>query len=111
MACLALSVLAGGCRSTQPHAPQRGTVTYTLSGGEPIITAFVTPFDSNPAAREAYLFWFKRGFAAGLQQTLELWSWERTEKGDAASSGYIHGYEEGAKVRAEAKGSAPGQLR
>jgi hypothetical protein len=73
-------------------------LTYTVSGQVVTVVSAVTPYDSSPPAREAFLHWFKRGFETVLAGRSPLMiEWDVTPEARAGQSGYDFGMDEAAR--------------
>jgi hypothetical protein len=114
MRTLALSMVAvagmlvlSGCRSQDGQGapgvqgePGGPFVMYSVSGQAVKVISAKTPFDDNPAAREAFLRWFERGFETGLAGKAPLMvEWSQTPVAQAGRRGYDLGLEEGTKFK------------
>ena len=66
-----------------------------MSGESVSIVAAVTPFDSEPGARDVFLAWFKRGFENNLAGRPPLMiEWDTTSEAGAGRNGYDFGMTE-----------------
>ena len=104
--CLVAPLAFLGCATEKVPPPQGRHVSYRVKGESVTVVSAVTPFDSNPAAREAFVKWFKKGFEATLKgkEPMRV-EWERNQIGQAGSRGYDVGLDEGERFRAEPKQS------
>jgi hypothetical protein len=68
---------------------------YSVSEQTITVVAAVTPYDSNPQAKEAFLHWFKRGFETVLTGKPPLMiEWDVTPEARAGRRGYDFGMDE-----------------
>lgn len=102
------ALIIAGCAAVPPqpapsHACRRTwpAITFTVTKGDFTIREARTPYDADPALRETYLAWFKRGVENALagKQPLMV-EWMDSPAGHASASGYDLGYEEGEKLAA-----------
>ena len=77
---------------------------YSASGQTVTVVAVVTPYDSNPQAKEAFLHWFKRGFEIVLGGKPPLMiEWAATPEAMAGRRGYDFGMNEAEKFLKKSK--------
>ena len=93
-------VLFAGCKTPRESPHQRGEISYQFVDDEIIVINAKTPFDKKPEARDAYIFWFRRGFFDAIYGRINIISWEKSLKGDAGAAGYAHGLSDGALHKA-----------
>jgi hypothetical protein len=79
---------------------------YSLSDREVTIVAAVTPYDSDPQSKEAFLNWFKRGFDTVIKGKPPLMvEWGVTAVANAGREGYDFGMDEAKRYLKKEKGS------
>jgi len=77
---------------------------YSVSGQTIRVVAAVTPYDSYPQAKEAFLHWFKRGFESVLAGKPPLMiEWAATPEAIAGRRGYDFGMDEAEKYLKKSK--------
>lgn len=96
LALAAAALWLSACTAPKPaETPGGPFIRYSVSGGTVSIVAAVTPFDSEPGARDVFLHWFKRGFENGLAGRPPLMiEWDTTSEARAGRKGYDFGMAE-----------------
>jgi hypothetical protein len=80
---------------------------YSVSNGDVTVVEAVTPYDSDPQAKEAFLNWFKRGFETVLKGKPPLMvEWGVTSVAYAGRDGYDFGMDEAERYLKKEKGSS-----
>lgn len=78
---------------------------YSVSGRDLTIVSSVTPYDSDRKTKDAYLYWFKRGFEAVIAGKPPLMvEWGNTPAAAAGRKGYDYGIEEADRYLKKDKG-------
>jgi hypothetical protein len=101
----ALPVLAVFLAGTLPLSGAAGDdatgshhLKYSVSDQTVTVVSAVTPYDSDPQLREAFLHWFKRGFEITLAGKPPLMiEWDVTPQAKAGRRGYDFGTDEAAR--------------
>jgi len=84
--------------TAETNAADQNILTYTVSDQGIAVISAVTPYDSQPEVRNAFLKWFKRGFDTVLSGSSPLMiEWDTTAKGRAGQRGYDLGMGEAEK--------------
>jgi hypothetical protein len=79
---------------------------YSVSGQLITVASAVTPYDANPKARDAFLYWFKRGFETALIGISPLMiEWKDSPEGKAGQRGYDFGMDEAERYLKKKKDS------
>ena len=86
----------------------RSSLTYSVSGRIVTVVSAVTPYDSIPQTREAFLHWFKRGFETIMNGRPPLMiEWANTPEAEAGQKGYDFGMDEAGRYMRKEKESQP----
>jgi hypothetical protein len=95
--------------TAEGNGVDQNILTYTVEDGGITVISAVTPYDSEPAVRNTFLQWFKRGFDTVLSGSSPLMiEWNTTAEARAGRHGYDFGMEEAERfLREKASGQAP----
>jgi hypothetical protein len=87
---------------------RRPSLSYSVSGRIVTVVSAVTPYDSNPPAREGFLHWFKRGFETIVTgKSPLLIEWANTPEAEAGRKGYDFGMDEAERYMRKERGAQP----
>jgi hypothetical protein len=88
-------------------ATGRHYLKYSVSDRDVTVVEAVTPYDSDPQSKEAFLNWFKRGFGTVLKGKPPLMiEWGVTAAANAGREGYDFGIDEAERYLKKEKGSS-----
>jgi hypothetical protein len=106
---LAAIVVPATTETAAGNGADQNILTYTVSDQGITVISAVTPYDSEPAVRNRFLQWFKRGFDTVLSGSSPLMiEWNTTAEARAGRHGYDFGMEEAERfLREKASGQAP----
>lgn len=91
---LIAAILPLSC-SAADEATDTHYLKYSVSDQLVTVISAVTPYDSNPKARDAFIHWFKRGFETVLTGMSPLMvEWKESLEGKAGQRGYDFGMDE-----------------